>query len=83
MTTHNTDNVLVVLAELKEDATVPKNVKLKIQSILKILSEKTEEHTKISRILSELEEIADDINLQPYVRTQIWDAIGSVEKKGE
>lgn len=80
MADHNSGNVLVILSELKDDSTVPKNVKLKINSILKILNEKTEKHIKTSKILNELEEIADDINLQPYVRTQIWDAISSLEK---
>ena len=73
-------NVVAVLSELKEDAGVPKNVKLKIDSILNILNEKTEKNTRISKILSKLEEIADDINLQPYARTQIWDAISLLSK---
>ena len=80
MTKHENGNVVAVLSELKEDTAVPKNVKLKIDSILKILNEKTEKGIRISKILSELEEIADDINLQPYARTQIWDAIGSLAK---
>lgn len=75
-----TSNVLEALSELKEDMAVPKNVKLKIEGIVKILNEKTEKNIKISKILNELEEIADDVNLQPYARTKIWDAISSLEK---
>ena len=80
MTHQDGNGFLVVLTELKEDAAVPKNVKLKIESILKILNGKTEKHIKKSKILTELEQIADDVNLQPYARTQIWDAISSLEK---
>ena len=80
MTEQENGNVVAVLSELKDDTAVPKNVKLKIDSILNILNEKTEKNIRISKILSKLEEIADDINLQPYARTKIWDAISSLAK---
>lgn len=71
--------VVFILNELKEDNTVPKNVRSKIDDSLKILDEGCEKEIKVSRILSELEEIADDVNLQTYTRTQVWDAISALE----
>ena len=68
------------LSELKGDITVPKNVRLKIEKVMKVLNEKTEMDIKVSKALNELEEIADDVNLQSYTRTQIWNVISALEK---
>ena len=74
------NNVIETLTELEEDITVPKNVRLKIQNITKNLKENTEIPIKISKALNDLDEIADDINLQPYTRTQIWNVVSILEK---
>ena len=74
------DAVLSVLNELKEDHAVPKNVRLKIEDAVNILKGDTETEIKSSRVLSKLEEIAEDVNVQPYTRTQIWDLISLLEK---
>ena len=72
-----------ILSELKEDITVPKNVRLKIESVIFMLKEKSELQIKVSKALNELEEIADDVNLQAYTRTQIWNIISLLEKLNE
>jgi hypothetical protein len=69
-----------VLAELKDDATVPKNVRLKIEKVIEVLKSNMEISIKVSKVLNELEEIADDVNLQSYTRTQVWDIISTLEK---
>lgn len=73
-------NVMNILSELKEDVTVPKNVRVKIEIIIKLLNEDAEIQIKVSKVLSVLEEISEDVNLQSYTRTQIWDAISELEK---
>jgi len=35
---------------------------------------------RINKALHELEEIADDINLQPFTRTQLWNIVSILEK---
>ena len=72
--------VMSMLGELLEDATVPKNVKLKIDSIMKCLSDKKDQSLKVNRALDILEEISDDSNIQMYTRTQVWNAISLLEK---
>lgn len=74
------ENTIAILNELKGDNTVPKNVRMKIEGAVSILGQHGEQHIKVSRVLSELEEIAEDVNLQPYTRTQIWDVISILEK---
>ena len=76
-------SIEAILSELKDDSTVPKNVRLKIEGVIEVLREKTETHIKVSKALNELEEIADDINLQAYTRTQVWNIISLLEKINE
>ena len=69
-----------VLSELKGDIRVPKNVRMKVERVIKILKEKSEMPIKASKALNELEEIADDVNLESYTRTQIWNVISILAK---
>ena len=73
-------NVVATLCELKEDITVPKNVRLKVEKVMGLLNEETEIDIKVSKALNELEEIADDVNLQSYTRSQVWKVISALEK---
>ena len=73
-------NVVATLCELKEDITVPKNVRLKVEKVRGLLNEETEIDIKVSKALNELEEIADDVNLQSYTRSQVWKVISALEK---
>ena len=74
------DNVVSSLAEIQADATVPKNVRTKIESIISTLKEDTELPIKVNKALNELDELANDVNLQPYTRTQIWNVMSVLEK---
>ena len=76
----NLDDIEPVLSELKDDTTVPKNVRLKIEKVRALINDKTEMQIKVSKALNELEEIADDVNLQSYTRTQVWNIISVLEK---
>jgi uncharacterized protein (UPF0147 family) len=72
--------IIEALNELQGDIVVPRNVKVKIGETIKILEEDTEMSIKVSKALNELEEVADDANLQPFTRTQIWNVISMLEK---
>jgi uncharacterized protein (UPF0147 family) len=72
-------DVLDALAELEQDSTVPKNVKERITNTIKALNAGCEDSIKINKALNELEEIADDTNMQPYTRTQIWNVVSLLE----
>ena len=73
------DEVITALQELEEDASLPKNVKDKVQRISLFLQEKTELSLKIDKALQEFDEISDDINLEPFTRTQIWNMVRLLE----
>ena len=74
------ESIEPILNELKGDATVPKNVKLKIEKVIGILRKNSETTIKVSKALNELEEVADDVNLESYTRAQVWNVISALEK---
>ena len=74
------ESIEPALNELKEDAAVPKNVKLKIEKVIRILNKNSEVTIKVSKALNELEEVADDVNLQSYTRMQVLNVISALEK---
>lgn len=74
------DTVIKSLSEIQEDATVPRNVRTKIEAIVTKLKEDTEISIKVNKTLNELDEVANDVNLQSYTRTQIWNVMSALEK---
>ncbi|MFP4111556.1 MAG: UPF0147 family protein [Candidatus Woesearchaeota archaeon] len=74
------NSIIEGLDDIKDDNTVPKNIRLKIESIINTLREEgCDVSLKISRVLQELDEISEDSNLQPYTRTQIWNVASFLE----
>lgn len=76
----NLDEITKALNALKEDEALPKNVKAKIDTINAVLSEDTEISSRVGRSLHILDEIAEDLNIQPFIRTQIWNISSMFEK---
>lgn len=74
------DETIEKLQELEEDINIPKNIKIKIKSIIDVLQEGTELSIKINKALSELDEMSGDSNLESYARTQIWNIVSILEK---
>ena len=72
-------SILEVLGELEQDNTVPRNIKNKISDVIKILKQDEELSIRINKALSELDEVSDDSNMQPYTRTQIWNVVSALE----
>jgi len=75
------DDVLQALTALHEDNAVPRNVKLKVDEIIAALKQNDESSIKVHKALHLLEEISDDINVQSYTRTQIWDIVSKLENR--
>lgn len=73
------DNIIEALQDLLEDGGVPRNVKTKIEAIIAYLKEDADINIRVNKALSELDEIADDSNLQAYTRTQIWNIASLLE----
>lgn len=73
-------NVISSLSEVRADATVPKNVRTKLDLIIETLRQDIEMQIKINKSLNELDETASDANLNSYTRTQLWNIMSMLEK---
>lgn len=73
-------NVVEALSQLEGDVTVPKNVKIKLNDIKQTLQNTEEASIRVNKALSELDEINDDPNLQPFTRTQIYNIVSMLEQ---
>ena len=74
------NNINILLAEICEDSSTPKNVKSKISSIINILG--CQDHDvsiKKDKVLCELDELTNDNNIQQFTRTQIWNVVSLLE----
>ena len=72
--------IIEILKTLQDDAAVPKNIRLRVQGTVTILESGEESSIKINKALNELDQIANDVNLQSYTRTQIWNIMSVLEK---
>ncbi len=68
--------VIDALKMLKEDIGIPKNLKSKIDNIVKILNNEEEsKEIRAHKCSAILDEISEDSLLQPFVRTQIYQIV--------
>ncbi len=72
-------DVVESLELLLEDNTVPKNVKGKLSILIDELKQEGDLLLKVNKSLHELDELSNDINLQPFVRTQLWNIASMLE----
>lgn len=80
MAEENVQDVIDMLTALQADEGVPKKVKDILGELIQTLKGDGELSMKINKCLDELDQLADDINMQPFVRTQIWNASSLLEK---
>jgi uncharacterized protein (UPF0147 family) len=74
------DDVISALNEMKDDNTVPKNVKGKIDAVILALNEPCEAPMRVHKALNELDEVSDDNNIQAYTRAQLWNVVSMLER---
>ena len=73
------ENIIEALRELEEDSSVPRNIKNKINETIRFLEQEGEDSIKISRALSELEQVTEDANMEPYTRMQLLNVVSLLE----
>jgi hypothetical protein len=74
------EDIIQALTALKNDDGVPKNVRSKIDMIITDLQDESELSLKVGKSLHNLDEISEDLNLPPFIRTQIWNISSMFEK---
>ena len=77
MVNEQIDLILSALNLIKEDDTVPRNIKARIDSAICCLEDNGKEFPlKINSVLQELDEVSNDKNLPNYTRVEILNIIG-------
>ncbi len=72
--------IIDTLQEIANDVAVPRNIKEKLTQIVVILKNEEEDFLmRKDKALSELDEVVEDTNIQPYTRTQIWNIVSVLE----
>lgn len=80
MNPNNLLSLIEALAQIEEDVTVPKNVKIKVKNAITALKEEDKELAiKANKALQELVDISDDPNIPAYIRPQIWNVVSMLE----
>lgn len=70
-------NIISTLSVIKEDDSVPKNIKSKIDNAINCLNNGNKEAClKVDEILEELDDISNDPNIPNYTRVEILNIIG-------
>ncbi len=57
---------------LMEDSGTSRNIREKLSNMLQYIKQPIDDQTKISTILSDLEELSMDVNIPPFIRTQLY-----------
>lgn len=72
------------ISELEGDSNVPRNIKLKLAEIVKHLKSSDEKNLSliINKLLSDLDDISSDANLDQFTRQQIWSISSMLEGIG-
>jgi uncharacterized protein len=78
--TPKVEQAIEALQEIINDTTVPRNIKEKLQNAVSELGNAANSSISIDKAMQQLEEAAEDTNLQSYTRTQIWGVASVLEK---
>ena len=79
MTEEKIKEIINALSELSNDLAVPKNIKNKINHMIDILEDDSDLSIRVNKVLSGLDEISDDTNMQAYTRIQILNIVSLLE----
>lgn len=73
--------IIEFIKELQDEGNMPKNVKNKFQIIISELKSTTNENLSltVNKLLSDLDEISSDANLDQFTRQQIWSISSMLE----
>lgn len=73
--------VIDYIEELEGDSSIPRNVKAKLIALNKELKKTNKDDFSliVNKVLSDLDEISNDVNLDSFTRQQIWSITSMLE----
>jgi uncharacterized protein (UPF0147 family) len=74
-------DVIDTINEIMEDPSLPKNIKTNLECIVNVLKDVKPKDLKLKadKCIHDLDDISSDVNLQPFVRTQLWSVVSMLE----
>ena len=79
MSEEKIQNVVEYLGEMKNDSTVPRNVKSKMDEVIVILKDDSELSMKVDRAVHIFDQLNEDVNIDSFTRTQLWNVVSLIE----
>lgn len=74
------DEVSEILEYIKENNTVPRNIREAANESKILLNDESQDQSvKISTVLTKLDEISNDPNIPVHARTLIWEVLSKLE----
>ena len=81
----DTEQIQIILEDLsaiEKDSTIPKNVRHRIKIAIDLLNiDDKNLNLRIDKSIQELGDVADDPNVPPYTKMQIWSVVSQLESK--
>ena len=74
------NKVEISMKMLQEDSGTPRSVREKLGHMITYLKSSHDDSTKISTVLGQLEDLCSDVNIPPYVRTQLYSISSMLEQ---
>ena len=73
--------ILDTMEELQQDSTIPKNLKGKLELLNSMFKSDDGDSVsiKVHKAIHELGEITEDVNIESYTRTQVWNLVSLLE----
>jgi len=74
-------DVMETVNEIMEDPSLPRNIKANLECIMNVLKDAKPKDIKLKadKCIHDLDDISSDVNLQPFVRTQLWSVVSMLE----
>lgn len=73
------EDVLELMKEVSEDASVPRNIRTAVDGAAKKLGEENPPEVNASYAIYLLNDITNDINMPAHTRTELWTIISALE----
>ncbi|MFT4310583.1 MAG: UPF0147 family protein [Candidatus Woesearchaeota archaeon] len=79
MSNDQVDEIVSLLQELIDDDGIPRNVKQRCKEMVALLQADESLSIKVNKVLSMLDEVSEDSNIDAYTRSQIWGLASMLE----
>jgi uncharacterized protein (UPF0147 family) len=77
------EEIILLIDEVVEDSSVPKNIRKALSDAKERLQTDDEQVVKVSAAIYSLESVAEDVNMPPHARMQIWSIMSELESLKE